>query len=114
MELFCFSVCLLFFFHFLFFCEGTTEGFNSKTPDVSSRRIPTEATAASQVNQKYVVIGCSVFGGVLALLIMTLIIKIVSRAKVTPSSSGNNPQQGSTLQGDENLPLELLALPSKM
>ncbi|KAL9982165.1 hypothetical protein ACROYT_G010976 [Oculina patagonica] len=93
---------------------GTSDGFNSKTPDASSSLVPTEATAASQVNQKYVVIGCSAFGGVLALLIITLIIKkIASRAKVTPSSSVNNPQQDSTSQEDGNLPLELLALPRK-
>ena len=93
---------------FSFFCEGTSHSYESKPSDTSSR-IP-EATAASQVNQKYLVIGFSVFGGVLGLLITTLIIKKVAcRAKVTPYSSGNHQQQG----GDSNLSFELLALSGK-
>ena len=79
------------FMRFQFTCHlrllsaATSTRFTSPTRLVSSS-LAEEATKSSQRSKKYMVIGLSAFGGVLALVIIALIImKVVCRRQVSPT-----------------------------
>lgn len=97
-------------FIFAFFLNAVSTADFKSTTDPSS-----EGTVTSQKSTKYVVIGCSTFGGILALVIVAVLVnKCVLKHKVNPYLP--NEQPGMSLEGGGQVDdaLELKATSSKM